>query len=316
MDWPPALDDLRMAAAIIAPHIHRTPVLTSATLNAMAGAELHFKCENFQRGGSFKLRGASFAVLSLDDQAVANGVATHSSGNHGAALALAAGLRQVPAYVVMPRTVPAVKQAAVRSYGAEITLCEPTQESREATLAEVLGRTGATSIHPSNDAAIIAGQATVGLELLDEVRRLEIILVPVGGGGLASGVALAVSQLSPATRVVGVEPANADDAQRSLAAGRIIPADNPQTVADGLRTSLGNLTFEILSSLEVEIVTVGEEAIISAMRKVWERLKIVIEPSAATAVAAALEGAVDVKGKRVGIILSGGNVDLDALPWR
>ena len=315
MAWPLSLDDLRVAEAVIRPQIQRTPVLTSRSLDAIAGAELHFKCENFQKGGAFKFRGASHAVLCLSDSEAANGVATHSSGNHAAALALAAALRSVPAYVVMPRTATLVKQKAVAAFGAEITLCEPTLEAREAGLAAVQARTGAVIIHPYNDERIIAGQASVGLELLEEVPRLETILVPVGGGGLASGVSLAAAYLSPMTRVIGVEPEGADDARRSLEAGQIIPSENPDTIADGLRTSLGELTFQVLQEHLEGIVTVSEEAIVRAMRLVWERLKIVIEPSAAVTAAAVLEGKVDVAGQRVGVILSGGNVDLERLPW-
>lgn len=313
--WPLSLDDLRMADAIIRPQIHWTPVLTSRSLDAIAGAELHFKCENFQKGGAFKFRGASHAVLSLSDAEAANGVATHSSGNHAAALALAAALRSVPAYVVMPRNTLQVKQQAVAAFGAEITLCEPTLEARETGLAAVQARTGAVIIHPYNDERIIAGQASVGLELLEDVRRLNTILVPVGGGGLASGVCLAVAYLSPMTRVVGVEPEVADDARRSLEAGRIIPSQYPETIADGLRTSLGELTFQVLQEHLDSIVTVSEEAIARAMRLVWERLKIVIEPSAAVTAAMALEGLGDLAGKRVGVVLSGGNADLERLPW-
>lgn len=304
-----------MAEAVIRPHIHRTPILTSKSINASTGGELFFKCENFQKAGAFKIRGATHAVLSLTNSAAAHGVATHSSGNHAAAVALAATVRSVPAYVVMPETTSAVKKKAVAGYGATITYCAPTLEAREAAFAKVQAQTGAVMIHPYNDPAVIAGQATVGLELLEDTRRLDIIMVPVGGGGLASGVALAVSFLSPFTRVIGVEPALADDARRSLEAGRIIPSTYPDTIADGLRTSLGKLAFEVLSEKLEAIVTVDEAAIATAMRTIWERMKIVIEPSAAVAFAAVQAGAVDVAGKKVGIILSGGNVDLEALPW-
>jgi threonine dehydratase len=281
----------------------------------MAGARLFFKCENLQKAGAFKFRGASNAVFSLSSKEAGKGVATHSSGNHGAALSLAARLREVPAHIVMPRTAPRIKQAAVKGYGGLITMCEPTLASREATLGEVVKETGATFIHPYNDPRIIAGQGTCSQELLDEIPDLDMVVAPVGGGGLLSGTAVTVSETSPATKVIGAEPKNADDAYRSLQAGRIIPSQDPQTVADGLRTSLGELTFAIINIRVEQIVTVSEEEIISAMRHVWERMKIIIEPSSAVAVAATLGDELSVTGKRVGIIISGGNVDLDRLPW-
>jgi len=316
MNHPPLLADIRAAAERIRPYAHRTPALTCATLDRLAGARLFFKCENFQKVGAFKFRGACNTVMSLSPEEAARGVATHSSGNHAQALALAAKIRGIPAHIVMPRTSPAVKKAAVEGYGAAITFCEPTLQAREETLAKVLEATGATVVHPYNDYRVIAGQGTAALELLEAVPELEIIMTPVGGGGLLSGTALTVSYLSPHTRVIAAEPAGADDACRSLQEGRILPSVNPKTIADGLLTSLGDKTFPIIQQHVERIVTVGEEAIIAAMRLVWERMKIVIEPSSALPLAALWEKKLDVEGKRVGIILSGGNVDLGKLPWQ
>jgi threonine dehydratase len=312
---PPGLAEIRAAAARILPFAHRTPVLTCSVLDAMAGASLFFKCENFQKAGAFKFRGACNAVMSLSHAEAASGVATHSSGNHAAALALAARLRGIAATIVMPRTSRAVKKAAVAGYGAYIVECEPTQAAREAALDELVARTGAAFIHPYNDPRVIAGAATAALELIEEVGDLDVLLAPVGGGGLLSGSALTAAAIAPSTRVIGAEPAGADDAYRSLRAGRIVPSLNPQTIADGLLTSLGGLTFAIIRAHVAEIVTVSESAIVAAMRHVWERMKILIEPSAAVPVAALLEGKFRSPGKRLGVILSGGNVDLDHLPW-
>jgi threonine dehydratase len=311
----PTLADIERAAERIRPYAHRTPVLTCAALNGRTGAELFFKCENFQKVGAFKFRGAANAVFSLSEAEAARGVATHSSGNHAQALALAARLRGVPAHIVMPDNSPKVKVEAVRGYGGRIVFCRPTQAERERTLAEVVRETGAAFVHPYDDERVIAGQATAARELLAEVPRLDLLLAPVGGGGLASGTALAARYLAPAARVVAAEPAGADDARRSLAEGRIVPSLEPRTIADGLRTSLGRLTFPILRALLAEVVTVSEEGIVAAMRLVWERMKVLIEPSAAVPVAALLEGALPARGLRVGVILSGGNLDLDALPW-
>ncbi|OYV95980.1 MAG: serine dehydratase [Acidobacteria bacterium 21-70-11] len=311
----PTIAEVRAAAERIRPYAHRTPVLTCASLDAMTGAALFFKCENFQRVGAFKFRGAANAVFSLSDEEARRGVATHSSGNHAAALALAARLRGVPAHVVMPRTAKAVKRAAVAGYGARIVLCEPTLAAREATLAEVVAATGATAVHPYNDARVIAGQGTAALELLAEVPRLDVMMAPVGGGGLLSGTAITVAGVSPNTRVVGAEPAAADDACRSLQAGRIVPSVDPKTVADGLLTSLGTLTFAVIRERVAEIVTVSEDAIVAAMRHTWERMKIVIEPSSAVPLGALLEGKLPAADRRIGVILSGGNVDLADLPW-
>jgi threonine dehydratase len=314
-DAQPTFADVEAAAERIRPYGHRTPVLTSSTLDAMAGARLFFKCENFQRVGAFKFRGACNAVFSLTPEEARRGVATHSSGNHAQALALAARLRGVPAFVVMPSTSSEVKKAAVAAYGARITLCEPTLAAREATLAEVVGQTGAAVVHPYNDPRVIAGQGTAALELLHDVPDLDIVMTPVGGGGLLSGTAIAVSALSAAAQVVGAEPAGADDAFRSFREGRIVPSVDPRTICDGLLTSLGPLTFAIIRERVARIVTVSEEAIIGAMRHLWERMKIVVEPSAAVPLGAVLAGSVAVSGLRVGIILSGGNVDLARLPW-
>ena len=312
----PTIAEVRAAAERIGTFAHRTPVLTCASLDAMTGAALFFKCENFQRVGAFKFRGAANAVLSLGDEEAGRGVATHSSGNHAAALALAARLRGVTAHVVMPRTAKAVKRAAVAGYGARIVLCEPTLAAREATLADVVAATGATVVHPYNDARVIAGQGTAALELLADVPGLDVVMTPVGGGGLLSGTAIAVAGVSPNTRVVGAEPAAADDAFRSLEEGRIVPSLDPRTVADGLLTSLGTLTFAVIRERVAGIVTVSEAAIVAAMRHTWERMKIVIEPSSAVPLGALLEGKLPAAGRRIGVILSGGNVDLADLPWR
>jgi threonine dehydratase len=308
-------DDIEKAAVRIAPYARRTPVLTSASLDDAAGARLFLKCENMQRVGAFKFRGACNAVFSLDDAEAAKGVATHSSGNHAQALALAARLRGVPAYIAMPRNAPAVKRAGVEGYGGIITFCEPTVESRESTLARIIAQTGAEVVHPYNDRRVIAGQGTAALELLAEVADLDVVVAPVGGGGLLSGTALAAHGAGKRIRVIGAEPKQADDAYRSIEAGRILPSVNPQTIADGLRTSLGELTFAVISREVEQIVTVSEEAIVAAMRLVWERVKIIVEPSGAVPVAALLEGGFRAPGKRIGVIVSGGNVDLDALPW-
>ncbi|KYG04209.1 pyridoxal-phosphate dependent enzyme [Sorangium cellulosum] len=308
----PTIEDIRRAAARLAPHAHVTPVMTSRTIDGMAGARVFFKCENLQRVGAFKFRGACNAVLALSDEDARRGVATHSSGNHAAALALAARIRGVPAHIVMPESAPAVKRAAVEGYGARIVTCAPTLRSREETLARVLSETGAILVHPYNDAHVIAGQGTAALELAGQVEDLDAVVAPVGGGGLLSGTAVATSALSRA-RTVGAEPQAADDAARSLREGKILPSNDPITIADGLRTSLGELTFAVLRERGVEIVTVGEEDIVKAMRVVWERMKILIEPSSAVPVAAVLLR--KVQGARIGVILSGGNVDLSKLPF-
>lgn len=309
------IQQIRAAAERIRPHIHRTPVLTCATLDGLSGARLFFKCENLQKVGAFKMRGASNAVFSLSDEEAARGVATHSSGNHAQALALAARLRGVPAYVVMPRTAPPVKRRAVAGYGAEIIECEPTLAARESTLETVVERTGATFIHPYDDERIIAGQGTAALELLEQAPGLDMVMTPVGGGGLLSGTALATAALAPGARVIAAEPAGADDAARSLAAGEILPSVAPDTIADGLLTSLGKLNFPIIQRHVAAIWTVADAEILAALRLTWERMKIVIEPSSAVCLAAVLARREEVAGLRIGIVLSGGNVDLDRLPW-
>jgi len=309
------LADIQAAQVRIGPYVHRTPVLTSASLDAVLGARLFFKCENFQKVGAFKARGAHNAVMSLDEAQARRGVVTHSSGNHGAAVALAARNRGIPACVVMPQSAAAVKQAAVARYGAQVTLCAPTLAARESTAQRIVDATGAHFVHPYNDVRVMAGQGTTALELLEELPDLEAIVCPVGGGGQLSGVAVAAKALSGRIRVIGAEPALADDARRSLLSGTLLPAADPPTICDGLRSSLGDLTFALIRAHVDDIVTAQEETIIAAMRLVWEVMKIVIEPSAAVAVAVLLERALPVSGQRVGIILSGGNVDLERLPW-
>lgn len=311
----PTIDDIHRAAERIRPYVHRTPVMTCESLNHMAGAFLFFKCENFQKAGAFKMRGAANAVFSLTEDAAAQGVATHSSGNHAAALSLAATLRGIEAYIVMPDNSPGVKRAAVEGYGGRITFCEPTLQAREETLAGVVDQTGAIFIPPYNHPDIIAGQGTAALELIQDTPALDAIIAPVGGGGLMSGTAIAAQSLSPGIMVYGAEPEMADDAYRSLKTGVLQPSVNPKTIADGLKTSLGEINFEIIRNHVDDIATVSEESIVRAMRLTWERMKIIIEPSCAVPLAALLEKKLDVAGKKVGIILSGGNVDLDRLPW-
>jgi len=311
----PTINEIREAARRIKPFVHRTPVLTCDALNRMCEAKIFFKCENFQKAGAFKIRGATNAVFSLGDAEASRGVATHSSGNHAAALALAARWRGIKAYVVMPETAPQIKKDAVAGYGAEILFCEPTQTAREKGLAEVVDRTGATFIHSYNDSRVISGQGTAALELCEEIPDCDVVITPLGGGGLLSGTATAVSATSPNILVYGAEPEAADDAYRSFHAGRIIPADYPDTIADGLRMSLGDLTFSIIRKHVKDIVTVSEKGIIRAMRHIWERMKIVVEPSSAVTLAALLAEPATFSGKRIGVILSGGNVDLSRLPW-
>ena len=309
--------DVRAAASRIAEFAHRTPVMTCHALDTLAGRRVFLKCENLQKVGAFKFRGACNAVMKLDEAAAARGVATHSSGNHAQALALAARLRGVSAHIVMPRGAPAVKRAAVEAYGARIVECEPTLEAREAAAADVVAQTGATLIHPYDNADVIAGQGTVALELLDEVPTLDAIVTPVGGGGLASGACIAAKSIKPSIRMFAGEPKGADDAARSLAAGRLIPQTSPETIADGLKTSLGELTWPIIRDHVERIVTVSDAAIIEAMRLVWQRAKLIIEPSAAVPMAAVLSDEFkQLEGIReVGVVLSGGNVDLDNLPF-
>jgi threonine dehydratase len=315
VETPPAIgvDEIRQAADRLRPWVHGTPVLRSRTLDGRCGGEVLLKCENFQRVGAFKFRGAMNALLQLSEAERAAGVITHSSGNHAQALALAGQLLGIPVCVVMPRTAPAIKRAATEGYGARVVPCEPTLASREATVAEEIARHGMTLIHPYDDWRIIAGQGTAALELLGQAgdRPLDLVLAPVGGGGLLAGTALAVRGTSPQTRVIGVEPQEADDARRSLETGTIQPSNDPKTIADGLRTSLGVRPFAVIRRHVEAIVTATEAEIVDALRFVWERFKIVIEPSSAVPVAPVLHGRLDVRGLRVGIILSGGNVDLD-----
>lgn len=311
----PIFSDIQTAHDRIRPFIHRTPVLTSQSINQIVGAELFFKCENFQKVGAFKFRGACNSVLALSDEEAKKGVCTHSSGNHAAALALAAGMRGIPAYIVMPENAPEIKKKAVAGYGARITFCEPTLVARESTLKMVAAETGATEIHPYNYFNVICGQGTAAKELIEETGQLDILMAPVGGGGLLSGTAISAKAMLPNVRVIAAEPAGADDAFRSFQSKTLQPSVNPKTIADGLLTSLGSITFPIIQNEVDQIVTVSEESIIAAMRMVWERMKIIIEPSSAVPLAAILENKVDVKGKKVGIILSGGNVDLGRLPF-
>jgi threonine dehydratase len=299
----------------IAGKVNITPVLTSSTLDGLTGARLFFKCENFQKGGAFKARGATNAVFALSETQARRGVATHSSGNHGAALARAAALRGIRACVVMPENTAQAKRAAVARYGAEITWCAPTQAARESAVRQVLAASGATLIHPYDDLLVMAGQGTAAVELLRAVPDVEVLLCPVGGGGLLSGTAVAAKTLEPAIRVIGVEPAGADDAARSLRSGRIVPVEHPNTVADGLRATIGEHPFAEIRHRVEDIITVTDEAIVRAMRQLWEVMKIVVEPSAAVPYAALLDAPPALRGRRIGIIISGGNLDLDRLPW-
>jgi len=313
----PGFQDIEIAHERIHEVIHRTPVMTCRGIDAICGVNIFFKCENFQKVGAFKFRGASNAVLSMPMEEISGGVATHSSGNHAAALALAASQRGVPCYIVMPRTAPAIKKKAVEAYGGIITFCEPTLEARESTLKQVVEKTGAVVVHPYNNPLVIAGQGTAALELLRDVHELDAVIAPVGGGGLLSGTTICAKKLTPDIQVIGAEPAMADDAMRSLREGKIIPSVNPRTIADGLLTSLGSITFAILYAYKTTILTASEENIIRAMQLIWERMKIIAEPSSAVALAIILEHPRYFKKNfsKVGIILSGGNVDLMNLPF-
>lgn len=315
MSFLPKFEDVEAAMRLIAPHVHRTPVMTSKQLDIMSGARLFFKCENFQKVGAFKFRGATNAVLNLTEAQRAAGVVTHSSGNHAAALAHAAVVRGVKAYIVMPSSAPEVKKSAVAGYGAEITFCEPTLAAREAAAAGVIERTGATMIHPYDNFYIIAGQGTAAMELLGEVPDPDAVLAPVGGGGLLSGSAITTRHMAPATKIYGAEPLLADDAARSLRTGAIQPALPPRTIADGLLTSLCERTFNIIKQNVDDILTVTEEQIIEAMTLMWTRMKIVVEPSSAVPLAAVLANRGKFSGKKVAIIVSGGNADLSKLPF-
>jgi threonine dehydratase len=309
------LDRIGAAHERIRPYIHRTAVITSERLDEASGASLFFKCENFQKIGAFKARGATNAVFALDEVTARRGVATHSSGNHGAAVARAAKLRKIPAHIVMPSNSAKVKIRAVESYYAQVIFCEPTEEAREVTCAEVIKKTGATLIHSFENENVIAGQGTAAVELLEDISDLDVIICPVGGGGLLSGTAIAAKSMRPQIKVIAVEPANADDAAQSFRAGRRLVTEKKFTIADGLRTNIGEPNFQIVQRCVDDIVTVSEEAIVSAMRAIWETMKIIIEPSAAVPYAVIMENKIDLPEKRVGVILTGGNVDLDALPW-
>ena len=309
------IDHMHVARARIAPHINVTPVINSSHLNALTGVDLHFKCENFQEAGAFKVRGACNAVFSLDEAAAARGVCTHSSGNHALSLSYAAGRRGIPCHVVMPHSAPHAKKDAVRRYGGIITECAPSTTSREAVFAEVQAKTGGAFIHPYNDLRVIAGQATCAAEMLEQTGSLDAIVAPIGGGGMISGTCLTVSALAPQTEVIAAEPTNADDAFRSFKAGHIIADDAPETIADGLKVPLKEKTWHFVSNHVNDILTVTEDEIIAAMKLIWQHLRIVMEPSSAVPFAAIIKNKQRFAGKRVGVIITGGNVDLDALPW-
>ena len=311
----PTLSDIRAAHKRIKPYIHRTPVLTSQQLNRMFDCEMYFKCENFQKVGAFKFRGATNAVLSLTESQKEHGVITHSSGNHAAALALAAGINGIKAFIVMPENAPAVKKDAVAGYGASITFCQPTLQSREENCRSIIEKEGATLIHPYDNFNVICGQGTASLELLEEKNDLDVIIAPIGGGGLMSGTSTCTKGISSKIKVIGAEPQNANDAWKSFKSGILTPSVNPLTIADGLLTSLSELTFSIIRRNTDDIFTVKEESIVSSMRLIWERMKIIIEPSSATVLAAISENPGYFRGKKVGLIISGGNVDLNKLPF-
>ena len=311
----PTFDDVLQARERIQPYIHRTPVLTSSYFNELTGAQLFFKCENFQKAGAFKVRGASNAVFGLSEEQASKGVATHSSGNHALSLSYAAGRRGIKASVVMPKTAPEAKKAAVRGYGGEVFECEPSTTAREAMLEELVARTGADFVHPYNDHRVIAGQATCSLELQEEVADLDAIVAPIGGGGMISGTCLAMSNVSPQTLIYAAEPKNADDVYRSFHAGEIIEDDAPNTVADGLKVSLRPRTWHFVSNYVKDVLLATEEEIIEAMYLTWQRMKIVVEPSSSVALATIIKNKQQFAGKSVGVILTGGNVDLNKLPW-
>lgn len=313
---PLSFQDIQQAAKRIEPYIHHTPVLTNESLNTQVGAQVFLKCENLQKIGAFKFRGATNAVYSLTDEEAKHGVCAHSSGNHAQAVALAARMRGIPAYIVIPNNAPSVKKNAVAGYGGQITFCEPTLEARETTLDRIRRDTGATMVHPFNDERVIAGQGTAALELLEEVPDLDVIITPVGGGGLISGTSIAALAIKKGIRVIGGEPEMADDAFRSLQTGSIQPSINPKSIADGLLSSLGSITFPIIQKNVEQIVTISEAGMVTAMKFIWERAKIIIEPSSAVPLAVLWERKIDLSGLKVGVILSGGNVDLEKLPWQ
>lgn len=316
----PTFADVEAAHERVRPHIHRTPVLTSSYLNALTGAELFFKCENFQKAGAFKVRGASNAVFGLSDADAKNGVCTHSSGNHALSLSYAAGRRGIPCNVVMPRTAPQAKKDAVMGYGGIITECEPSTTSREEVFAQVQARTGGDFVHPYNDPRVIAGQGTCSREFMEQMHAehgggLDMVVAPIGGGGMISGTCLTLSTIAPETQIIASEPEQADDAYRSFKAGYIIADDAPVTIADGLKVPLKDLTWHFVSTYVTDILTASEDEIIAAMKLTWQRMKIVIEPSCAVPLATILRNKDQFAGKRVGVIITGGNVDLDLLPW-
>ncbi|UWR01990.1 pyridoxal-phosphate dependent enzyme [Ruegeria conchae] len=309
------IEDMRAAHERIRPHIRRTPVMTSDYLNDLTGAQLFFKCENFQEAGAFKVRGASNAVFGLSDEMATKGVCTHSSGNHALSLSYAAGRRGIPCNVVMPRTAPQAKKDAVRRYGGTITECEPSTSSREATFAEIQARTGGEFVHPYNDPRVITGQATCSAELLEQTDGVDAVIAPIGGGGMVSGTCLTVSNLAPETAIYAAEPEQADDACRSFKAGHIIADDAPKTVADGLLVPLKENTWHFVSNYVTDIFTASEQEIIDAMKLTWKYLRVVMEPSSAVPLATIIKNPDTFRGKRVGVIITGGNVDLDKLPW-
>ena len=311
----PTFQDMLDAHERIKPYIHRTPVLTSSYFNDLIGAELFFKCENFQKAGAFKVRGASNAVFGLSDEMADKGVATHSSGNHALSLSYAAGRRGIPCHVVMPRTAPEAKKAAVRGYGGIITECDPSTSSREEVFAEVQAKTGAEFVHPYNDPRVIAGQGTCSREFMEQTGGVDIMVAPIGGGGMISGTCLTLSNVAPEVEIFASEPEQADDAYRSFKAGHIIADDSPQTIADGLKVPLKELTWHFVSNHVTDILTASEQEIIDAMKLTWQRMKIVMEPSCAVPLATILKNKERFAGKRVGVIITGGNVDLAKLPW-
>jgi len=311
----PTFQDMLDAHERIKPYIHRTPVLTSSYFNDLVGAELFFKCENFQKAGAFKVRGASNAVFGLSDEMAEKGVATHSSGNHALSLSYAAGRRGIPCHVVMPRTAPEAKKAAVRGYGGIITECEPSTSSREEVFAEVQAKTGAEFVHPYNDPRVIAGQGTCSREFMEQTGGVDMMVAPIGGGGMISGTCLTLSHMAPEVEIIASEPEQADDAYRSFKAGHIIADDAPHTIADGLKVPLKELTWHFVSNYVTDIQTASEQEIIDAMKLTWQRMKIVMEPSCAVPLATILKNKEKFKGKRVGVIITGGNVDLAKLPW-
>ena len=311
----PTYEDVKEAHKRIKPYIHRTPVLTSSYFNELTGAELFFKCENFQKAGAFKVRGASNAVFGLSDEKAKIGVATHSSGNHALSLSYAAGRRGIPCTVVMPRTAPQAKKDAVMGYGGKIVECEPSTSSREAVFAEVVAESGAEFVHPYNDPRVIAGQGTCSRELMHQVEELDAVIAPIGGGGMISGTCCTLSKIAPWVEIYAAEPEQADDAYRSFKAGHIIADDAPDTIADGLKVPLKELTWHFVSNYVTDILTASEQEIIDAMKLTWQRMKIVMEPSCAVPLATILKNKEIFAGKRVGVIVTGGNVDMNKLPW-